>query len=178
MAKNTYELGLGLTEEHRALADSVRSFAERTVTPDHVRAAVESKSEDKFPPFWAALAGQDLLGLHVPEDKGGHGAGLLTLAVALEALGRTAAPGPFVPTALSAALVAAADSKVGIELLPGLLDGSRTAAVALGRPLEASAHDGGYRVTGVADAVLGGEHADTVLLPITVGDGVRWAVVD
>ncbi|WP_370181103.1 acyl-CoA dehydrogenase [Rhodococcus wratislaviensis] len=178
MAKNTYELGLGLTEEHRALADSVRAFAERTITADRVRSAVESTSEDKFPPFWDALVGQDLLGLHIPEDKGGHGAGLLTVAVALEALGRTAAPGPFVPTALSAALVAAADSKVGIELMPGLLDGSHTAAVALGRPLDASAHEGGYRVTGVADAVLGGEHADLLLLPITTGDDVRWAVVD
>lgn len=92
MAKNTYELGLGLTEEHRALADSVRAFAERAITSEQVRAAVESKGEDKFPPFWDALVGQELLGLHIPEDKGGHGAGLLTLAVALEALGRTVAP--------------------------------------------------------------------------------------
>ncbi|MER5838307.1 hypothetical protein ABT116_48455 [Streptomyces sp. NPDC002130] len=36
MARNAYELGLGLSEEHTALADSVRSFAERTITTEQV----------------------------------------------------------------------------------------------------------------------------------------------
>ncbi|KAA0017677.1 acyl-CoA dehydrogenase [Antrihabitans cavernicola] len=178
MARHTYELGLGLSEEHSALADSVASFAERTITTEHVRAAVEAPVEDKYPPFWHALVGQDLLGLHVPENAGGHGAGLLTLAVALEALGRTVAPGPFVPTVLGSALLAAADSKIGIEVLPGLLDGSTTAAVALGEPLVAEADGAGYRITGTADAVIAGEHADVLLLPATIGDTVRWVVLD
>ncbi|TQF69115.1 acyl-CoA dehydrogenase [Rhodococcus spelaei] len=179
MARNSYELGLGLSEEHTALADSVRAFAERTITAEQVRAAVDAKSEAKFPEFWSALVGQDLLGLAVPEAQGGHGAGLLGLAVALEALGRTVSPGPFVPTALAVAVLAAADSKVGIEVLPGLLDGSRTGAVALGQgQFHVEPDQGGYRLTGVADAVLGGEHADVLLLPATIGDETRWVVVD
>ena len=186
MARNAYELGLGLTEEHTALADSVRSFAERTITTEAVRGRIDAP-EEKFPAFWPALVGQDLLGLHVPEEQGGAGAGLLTLAAALEALGRTVAPGPFVPTVLASALLAAADSKVGIEVLPGLLDGSRTAAVALGEPLEATADnptleaavDGsGYTLTGVLDAVLGAEHADVLLLPVRIGTDVRWVVLE
>ena len=187
MARNAYELGLGLSEEHTALADSVASFAERTITTETVRARLD-QHEEKFPAFWSALVGQDLLGLHVPEEQGGTGGGLLTLAVALEALGRTVAPGPFVPTVLASALLAAADSKIGIEVLPGLLDGTRTAAVGLGVPLEATADnptlgaapDGsGYRVTGVCDAVLGAEHADVLLLPVAgVDGGVRWAVLN
>ncbi|MFC7446702.1 acyl-CoA dehydrogenase [Rhodococcus daqingensis] len=178
MARNSYELGLGLSEEHAALADSVSAFAERTITTEQVRAAVEATSEAKFPGFWQALVGQDLLGLHVPEDRGGHGAGLLTLAVALEALGRTISPGPFVPTALAAAVLAAADSKAGIEVLPGLVDGSRTAALALGTPFHVEPDQGGYRLTGGTDAVLGGEHADVLLLPARIGDEIRWMVVD
>lgn len=178
MARNAYDLGIGLGDEHVALADSVRSFAERTITAEHVRDAVESRTEDRFPPFWSALAGQDLLGLAVPEDRGGHGAGLLTLAVALEALGRSAAPGPFVPTAAAAAVLGAADSKIGIEVLPGLLDGTRTATVALGRPLTATAEDGGYALSGALDAVVSAEHADVLLVPAVVGDVVRWIVVD
>ncbi len=187
MARNAYELGLGLSEEHTALADSVASFAERTITTETVRARLD-QHEEKFPAFWSALVGQDLLGLHVPEEQGGTGGGLLTLAVALEALGRTVAPGPFVPTVLASALLAAADSKIGIEVLPGLLDGTRTAAVGLRVPLEATADnptlgaapDGsGYRVTGVCDAVLGAEHADVLLLPVAgVDGGVRWAVLN
>ncbi|WP_027502598.1 acyl-CoA dehydrogenase [Rhodococcus sp. UNC363MFTsu5.1] len=183
MARNSYELGLGLSEEHAALADSVSAFAERTITAGQVRAAVEAKSEAKFPEFWQALVDQDLLGLHVPEAHGGQGGGLLTLAVALEALGRNISPGPFVPTVLSCAVLAAADSKVGIEVLPGMLDGSRTAALALGAPFHverehAEPERGGYRLTGSTDAVLGGQHADVLLLPAEVGDEIRWVVVD
>jgi len=178
MARNAYELGLGLSEEHTALADSVAAFAERTLTSETVRAKLD-QPEDKFPPFWSALVGQDLLGLHVPEEQGGTGGGLLTLAVALEALGRTVAPGPFVPTVLASALLAAADSKVGIEVLPGLIDGSRSAAVGLGEPLAAVPEGSDYRVSGVCDAVLGAEHADLLLLPVAgIGGGVRWVVLD
>ncbi|AQA25294.1 acyl-CoA dehydrogenase, N-terminal domain protein [Rhodococcus sp. MTM3W5.2] len=181
--RNSYELGLGLSEEHAALADSVSAFAERTITAEQVRAAVEAKSEAEFPEFWQALVGQDLLGLHVPEDRGGQGAGLLTLAVALEALGRNISPGPFVPTALACAVLAAADSKVGIEVLPGLIDGSRTAALALGsafhvEPEHVEPKPGGYRLTGSTDAVLGGQLADVLLLPAEMGDEIRWVVVD
>ncbi|WP_145273402.1 acyl-CoA dehydrogenase [Prescottella equi] len=178
MARNGYELGIGLSDEHVALADSVRAFAERTITAEHVRAAVEARTEDRFPPFWSALAGQDLLGLAVPEDRGGHGAGLLTLAVALEALGRTVAPGPFVPTAAAAAVLGAADSKIGIEVLPGLIDGTRTATVALGGSLTAEPDGDSYVLSGVLDAVVAAEHADVLLVPAVVGDVVRWIVVD
>ncbi|WP_446221271.1 acyl-CoA dehydrogenase [Nocardia sp. IBHARD005] len=178
MARNTYELGLGLSEEHVALADSVSSFAERAITTELIRTAVEAPSEEKFPPFWQALVGQDLLGLHVPEQAGGGGAGLLTLAVTLEALGRTVAPGPFVPTVLASAVLSATDSKIGIEVLPGLIDGTRTGAVALGAPLVGAADGDGYRISGITEAVLGGEHADVLLLPVLVGDETRWAVVD
>ncbi len=176
MARNAYELGLGLSEEYTALADSVRSFTERTITTDTVRGTLDP-NEEKFPAFWSALVGQDLLGLHVPEEQGGTGGGLLTLAVALEALGRTVAPGPFVPTVLASALLAAADAKIGIELLPGLLDGSRTAAVCLDGALQAEAGDAGYTVTGTLDAVLGAEHADVLLLPARIGAELRWVVL-
>ncbi|KAA0021242.1 acyl-CoA dehydrogenase [Antrihabitans cavernicola] len=178
MSRSTYELGLGLTDEHVALAESVRAFAERTITTAQVREALEARVEAKLPPFWSALAGQDLLGLHAPAEQGGSDAGLLTLAVALEALGRTVAPGPFVPTALTIAVLAAADTKIGIEVLPALIDGSRTGAVALGDPLNATRDEDGYRVSGATDAVIGGEHADVLLLPVRVDGDVRWLVVE
>ncbi|TSD99801.1 acyl-CoA dehydrogenase [Skermania sp. ID1734] len=178
MARNAYELGLGISEEHTLLADSVRAFAERNITHEVVREAVDAPKQEKFPQFWDALAGQDLLGLHVPEARGGHGAGLLTLAVALEALGRSVAPGPFVPTALASALLAAADSKVGIEALPGLIDGSSTGAVGLGEPLNAVGAEGRYQISGATDAVIGAQHADLIIVPIRIGNDIRWAAID
>ncbi|WP_116040505.1 acyl-CoA dehydrogenase [Amycolatopsis palatopharyngis] len=177
MANNSFELGLGLTEEHTALADSVRGFAERHIDTSVLRAAVEARTES-LPPFWADLGGQGLLGLHVPEEHGGAGAGLLELAVALEALGRRAQPGPLLPTVLASALLVASDAKVRGELLPGLADGSLTAAVGLAEPLEAATTAEGVTVSGTTVGVLGGAVADLLLLPARIGDGVQWVVLD
>ncbi|MGH3862794.1 acyl-CoA dehydrogenase family protein, partial [Actinokineospora sp.] len=177
MAPTGYDLGLGLSEEHLALADSVRGFADRHLTADVLRAAADAKGE-RLPPFWGELAGQGLLGLHVPEEHGGQGAGLLELAVALEALGRAAQPGPLLPTVLASALLVAADAKVGAELLPGLADGSRTAGVGLADPLDGRETSGGVTVSGSTVGVLGGSVADILLLPVRLNAGVRWVVID
>ncbi|RMI33468.1 acyl-CoA dehydrogenase [Nocardia stercoris] len=175
MSRNGYELGLGMTEEHGALAESVRGFAERTITAEVVRADVEATTVPRVPSFWSALVGQDLLSLHVPEDQGGQGAGLLTLAVALEALGRSLHTGPFVPVVLTSAVLAAAGAAAEY---PGLLDGSQLGAVALGATLTGGERDGGLVVDGTLDGVLGGDHADLFVLPVTVADTTRWVVLD
>lgn len=179
MSKNSYELGLGLTDDHTALAESVRGFAERAVDHDAMRAEAEKSEHPTFPAFWQSLVDQGLLSLHVPESRGGDGAGLLTLAVATEALSRTIAPGPFVPTVLAAAGLAATDSKAGVDLLPRIIDGSTAGAVALGDPLPATRDGSGYRVSGVYDGVLGGVGAGVLLVPIDAGDSdTAWAAVD
>ncbi|MFI6902979.1 acyl-CoA dehydrogenase [Nonomuraea sp. NPDC050394] len=100
-------MSIGLTEEHRALAESVRGAAARGI--------------DR-----AALARQGLFGVHVPESHGGQGFGLPELCVVLEELGRARAGGAFLPTVLAAAALAD-----GNPLLDGLADGTLTAAVAL-----------------------------------------------
>ncbi|WP_026415354.1 acyl-CoA dehydrogenase [Actinomadura oligospora] len=167
-------MAIGLTEEHEALAESVRGFAERYVPEAVVRAALEADAETR-PPFWSALAEQGLLGLHLPEEQGGQGYGLLELAVVLEELGRAAAPGPFLPTVLASSVIAASgNAKVRAELLPGLADGSVTAAVALGGSLVAVREDGALTVTGSAEAVLGASLADVIVLPA----GDEWVAVD
>jgi alkylation response protein AidB-like acyl-CoA dehydrogenase len=179
MARQSYELGLGLTEEHVDLAHAVADLAESVITTDAVRRDIDSPTEERLPVFWKALVDHDLLGLHVEESYGGAGGGLLTLAVALEALGRHAAPGPYVPTVLASAVLQADGGEVAAELLPRLVDGSTTAAVALdasGAPT-ATAGAGGLSVEGTWDGVVGGTHADVLLLPVTVGDVLRWVVV-
>ncbi|PWW63400.1 acyl-CoA dehydrogenase [Actinokineospora spheciospongiae] len=172
-----HELGLGLTGEHTALADSVRGFAARHLGADVLRAAVDADRES-LPPFWGALGAQGLLGLHVPEEHGGAGAGLLELAVVLEALGRAAQPGPLLPTTLASALLVASTAKVRGDLLPGLADGSTTAAVGLAEPLTATAGPDGVTVTGSTTGVLGGAVADVLVLPARIDDGLRWVVLD
>ncbi|WP_162795377.1 acyl-CoA dehydrogenase family protein, partial [Nonomuraea lactucae] len=116
-------MAIGLNEEHEALRESVGGWAERHIPADLLRSAT-----DEAPPFWAGLAEQGLLGLHLPEEAGGSGYGLIEAAVAVEALAERMAPGPYVPTVLAGAVILASKRH---ELLPRLADGTLTGAVAL-----------------------------------------------
>ncbi len=171
-------MAIGLSEEHEALRESVTRWAERNVPSEVVRAAVAAEGAER-PGFWAALADQGLLGLHVPEEHGGSGYGLLETAVAVEALGERVAPGPYVPTVLASAVILASDGKAHAELLPGLADGTLTGAVALGASITGSrGEDGALTIGGTADLVLGGASADILVLPVSTDRGEEWVAVD
>jgi alkylation response protein AidB-like acyl-CoA dehydrogenase len=172
-------MGIGLTEEHEALAESVRGFAERNVPAAVVRSALEAGEETR-PGFWPALAGQGLLGLHLPEEHGGQGFGLLELTIVLEELGRAVVPGPFLPTVLaSSAVNASSNAKARAELLPGLGDGSGTGALALAGDLTGRRDGGTLVISGTARTVLGAALADVLVLPVAVGGGGReWVAID
>jgi alkylation response protein AidB-like acyl-CoA dehydrogenase len=163
-------MSIALTEDHTALADSVASFLRKHEARAANRALLEAPQE-ALPSFWNELAHQGWLGLHLPEDHGGSGYGLEELVVVVEQLGRVIAPGPFLPTVLASAVVAAAgDDAAAAELLPGLADGSRTAAVGFGAGVEL--RDGAaYGDAGVA---LGGGLADLLVVP----SGADALVVD
>lgn len=173
---------IGLTEEHRDLRDSVRAFTTRHVTPDAVRAAVDAE-RDTLPPFWKALAAQGLLGLHLPESVGGSGYGLVELAVVTEELGRSITPGPFLPTALAAAVLDRAGHRTR---LAGLADGSLTGAVGLdpGTLTLTRSAEGGATLSGESELVVGGHVADLLVLAVrdgagagAGGEGRAWVVV-
>ena len=91
------------------------------------------------------MAAQGWLGLHVPEAYGGQGFTLAETAVVVEELGHALFPGPLLPTLLvSAALVRHPDERARAAYLPGLADGTVTAAVALGaEPLRPTGAIGG-----------------------------------
>ncbi|MEU8357668.1 acyl-CoA dehydrogenase [Nonomuraea sp. NPDC048882] len=158
-------MGIGLTEEHVELAASVRGLAGR------------DRSH-------AALAGQGLLGLHLDEECGGQGYGLLELCVALEALAERQVGGAYLPSVLASAALAWADGARPLTgearpltgearsltadvraLIGGLADGALTAAVAMGPPT-----DQGF-------LALGSAEADLYLVPVE-GEGGAWAVLD
>ncbi|GAA0403992.1 acyl-CoA dehydrogenase [Microbispora corallina] len=174
-------MAIGLSEEHEALRESVAGWAERAVPADLVRGAVgalaDSGTEER-PAFWAGLADQGLLGLHIPEEHGGSGYGLLEAAVAIEALSERVAPGPYVPTVLAGAVILASSAKAQAALLPGLADGSAIGAVALNGAVSGVREGGVLRITGTAEPVLGGALADVLVLPVTTDLGEEWVAVD
>jgi alkylation response protein AidB-like acyl-CoA dehydrogenase len=163
-------MSIAITEDHRSLAETVRSLAEKRDLRSAARARLESP-EDALPEFWSEFAELGWLGLHLPEDVGGSGYGIDELVIVVEELARAVAPGPFVPTVIVSAVIAAAgDDELRSRFLPGLADGSTVGAIALGGSVTVS----GGSASGDAGVALGAGPASLLLVP--VGDDV--AVVD
>jgi alkylation response protein AidB-like acyl-CoA dehydrogenase len=162
-------MSIAITDDHRALADTASDFLLKRDARGEARALLEAETEGR-PPFWDDLAKLGWLGLHVSEEHGGSGFGIPELVIVVEELGRAVAPGPFTPTVISSAVIAAAGSADQQKtLLPGLADGTALGGIAV----RADVTINGSTATGSA-VVLGGGLADVVLLP--VGDDV--VVVD
>jgi alkylation response protein AidB-like acyl-CoA dehydrogenase len=173
-------MALAVTEEHQALAGSVRGWAERNAGPETLRAAVaapDGGAARYADSVHAALAAQGLLGLHLPESRGGQGFGLTELAIAVAELGRGLLPGGYLPTVLASAALAAAGTDA--KLVTGLADGTRTGAVSLAAGITAAPDgDGGLVLDGSCAPVLGGSLADLVVLPVAAAAGETWVAVD
>ena len=159
-------MSIAITEEHRALAQTVVGL----LTKHQSRAAARgllTEEADARPAFWAELGGLGLLGLHISEEHGGSGFGLAETLVVAEQMGRYLAPGPFVPTVMASAVLAVAGpDDLRKRLLPALADGSVIGAVALGGEVR---HANGA-ATGQAGVVISGHLADVLLVP--AGDDV------
>jgi 3-oxochol-4-en-24-oyl-CoA dehydrogenase len=174
-------MSIAITEEHRALAQTVSDFLAKHQARAAARALLEAGAET-LPAFWAELGALGLLGLHIPAEHGGSGFGLSETLVVAEQMGRQLAPGPFVPTVIASAVfarAAAAGAAVGgaavggtaagglaERLLPGLADGSAVGAVAL----DGDAVFAEGTVTGDAGVVISGQLADVLLIP--AGDDI------
>ena len=164
-------MSIAISEEHRALAQTVAGFLTDQQSRAEARSLLDAQVSG-LPSFWAGLAGLGLLGLHIPEELGGSGFGLAETLVVAEQSGRYLAPGPFVPTVITSAVLAAAGSgQLQKRLLPGLADGSVIGAAALGsdEPGGEVIYAGGT-ATGPAGVVLSGHLADVLLVP--AGDDV------
>ena len=153
-------MSIAITDDHRELGTVARSFLTAQKARLAARALLDSDDEGR-PPFWSDLAELGWLGLHVDEEYGGSGFGLPELVVVIDELGRAVAPGPFVPTVtVSAVLSAVGNDEQKTRLLPGLVDGTLTAAVGFGGNLTVS----GGRLSGDAGVVIGAGLADVLLL--------------
>ena len=80
-------MSIAISEEHRALAQTVAAFLANHQSRAAARSLLEAKA-DGLPAFWAELGGLGLLGLHVAEEHGGSGFGLPETLVVAEQMGR------------------------------------------------------------------------------------------
>ena len=170
---------IAITSEHQDLADSVRALVERVAPSEVLHEALETPIPNP-PPYWKAAAEQGLHGVHLAEAVGGQGFGILELAVVIAEFGRGAVPGPFVPSAIAGALIAAHDPQA--KVLGDMASGATIAAYALESALTATAHGDTLVVRGEARSVPAAAQASLLVLPVAGLDpetsGTEWVVID
>jgi len=151
---------IAITDVHQELGATVRGVLSAHGSLAANRALLEADGEPR-PSFWNEMAELGWLGIHLPEEHGGAGAGLGELVVVLDELGRQVAPGPFLPTVLASALIAqCGTAEQRAFFLPSLADGTLVAAVGLGGSLTLTDR----MLDGDGGIVLGGAGADLLLL--------------
>jgi len=183
-------VAIGIQDEHEELRSAVQGWAEARDVAGAVRTALDADS-DVLPPYWSDLAGQGLLAIHVPEELGGQGAGLVELAVVAEELGRTAAVGPWDTTAIVSGVVASlGGAGLAKAVVPGFADGSLTAGLVVptaapdGSPLASTAvtgtreGDGSLVVSGTLRPVVHGAVVSHVLAPVAVDGESVWVLLE
>jgi alkylation response protein AidB-like acyl-CoA dehydrogenase len=170
---------IAVNPEHNDLADSVRSLVARVAPSQVLHEALETPI-DNPPPYWKAAAEQGLHGVHLSEAVGGQGFGILELAIVVAEFGYGAVPGPFVPSAIASALIAAHDPEA--KLLNDLASGVAIAAYAIDSGLTATRHGDGLVVRGEVRAVPAAAQASVLVLPVAGLDGgtsgYEWVVID
>ena len=159
------------SDEQKALASEARRFLAAKCPTTAVRAVLEGpQAFDRD--LWKGLADQGFLGVAVPEDYGGLGAGYLELCVIAEEMGRAIAPVPFSSSVFLATeflLVAGSDAQKAAwlpKLVSGATIGTFAAAEgngpALPRNIKTRAAAGA--MTGVKQPVADGDVADLVIV--------------
>ncbi|MFF4950140.1 acyl-CoA dehydrogenase [Streptomyces chattanoogensis] len=176
-------MGIGITQDHRDLAEAARGWAARAVPPEEIRKLLDAPpGRHGRPAHWDALAAQGLLGLHLPEADGGGGGELLDLAVVLEEMGRAALPGPYLPTTLAAELLRRGGRPGRVrDLVRALATGELLGAAALGPGTLTAVEEaeaGGYVLEGTAPPVPAGGDADLIVLAAEASGRTLWLAVD
>ncbi|MCX0245296.1 acyl-CoA dehydrogenase family protein [Streptomyces drozdowiczii] len=135
------------TEEHQALRAAVAALGKR-----YGRAYMQSLVSEGGHPreLWAEAAKAGFLGVNLPEEYGGGGAGMAELSIVLEELG--ASGSPLLMMIVSPAICGTVISRFGTEeqkrqWLPGLADGSLTMAFGITEP---DAGSNSHRITTTA----------------------------
>ena len=165
-------MSIALSEDQKALAESVAAFTARHATSRSTRAEFEDLADGIWPASWRALVEQNLLGLHLPVEFGGDGAGLVELAIVLEETTFGLLPGPLLPTVLTSLVISRhAGAALRAAALPGFVAGQTGACATEHRGLTATRSGDGWDVSGTTVPVLGALSAQTYVLGAQTSDG-------
>ncbi|MBR1125826.1 acyl-CoA/acyl-ACP dehydrogenase [Bradyrhizobium lablabi] len=173
-------MNFDFSDDQKQMRDAARKFLSEQCSPKAVRVVLDGKAPyDKA--LWKGLAEMGFLGVAIPEEFGGAGAGHLELCVIAEEMGRANAPVPFSSTvylAAEALLIAGSDAQKQ-KWLPKVASGEAIGTLALfegsGNPspkaikLAAS----GVTLSGVKKPVADGAIADFAVVAARTGSSGR-----
>ena len=148
-------MDFGLPEELHDLQATVRRLAQDKVKP---RARAIDKSGEYPQDLYEAFRDAGLLGLCIPTEFGGSGAGILGLAVAIEEVAKysnTAALMLLLTRLPTGPVMIAGTEEQKAKYLPGICEGTMRAAFGLSEP-QAGSDVMGMRTRGVPDTDGGG----------------------
>jgi alkylation response protein AidB-like acyl-CoA dehydrogenase len=164
-------MNFDFSDEQKQMRDEARKFLSEKCPPKAVRAVLDGK-EPYDRELWKGLAEMGFLGVAIPEEFGGAGAGQLELCVIAEEMGRALAPVPFSSTVYLAAdaLLIAGSAAQKQKWLPKIASGEAIGTLALfegkGNPspqgIKLSAAGG--VLNGVKKPVPDGAIADVVIV--------------
>src|ERR1700736_3804537 len=173
-------MNFDFSDEQKQLRDEARKFLAEKCPPKAVRVVLDGK-EPYDRELWKGLADMGFLGVAIPEEFGGAGAGHLELCVIAEEMGRALAPVPFSSTVYLAAeaILIAGDEAQKQKWLPLIAAGSAIGTLALfegkGNPspqaIKLSAS--GFSLNGVKKPVPDGAIADFAIVAARTGSSGR-----
>jgi alkylation response protein AidB-like acyl-CoA dehydrogenase len=164
------------TDEQEQFRTALRRFLnDRSPTTEVRRLMATEMGYD--PAVWRQLSAELALpGIHVPEQYGGAGFGMVELGIVMEELGRALLCAPYFSTAVLAAnaILNAGTEAQKAALLPELASGARLATLAIAEPdgdwnpaaitTVAAPAGNGYRLDGVKSYVVDGHIADLLIV--------------
>src|SRR5450432_3046157 len=173
-------MNFDFSDEQKQMRDAARKFLAEKCPPKAVRAVLDGNAPyDRD--LWKGLAEMGFLGVAIPEEFGGAGAGHLELCVIAEEMGRALAPVPFSSTVYLAAeaLLIAGSAAQKQKWLPKIASGEAIGTLALfegkGNPSPQAiklAASGGT-LNGVKKPVPDGAIADFVIAAARTGSSGR-----
>ena len=173
-------MNFDFSDDQKQLRDQARKFLAEKCSPKAVRIVLDGKAPyDKE--LWKGLAEMGFLGVAIPEEFGGAGAGHLELCVIAEEMGRANAPVPFSSTvylAAEALLIAGSEAQKK-KWLPAIASGEAIGTMALfegkGNPspknVKLTAANG--VLSGVKKPVADGAIADFAVVAARTGSSGR-----
>src|ERR1700716_2215236 len=173
-------MNFDFSDDQKQLRDQARKFLAEKCPPKAVRTVLDGKQPyDRQ--LWKGLAEMGFLGVAIPEEFGGAGAGHLELCVIAEEMGRSRARVPFSSTVYLAAeaILLAGSETQKLKWLPSIASGEAIGTLALfegkGNPspeaIKLSAS--GSSLNGVKKPVPDGAIADFAIVAARTGSTGR-----